>query len=140
MLNGSGGWNRLRMGIIVSLKKHWKTAAALFVVGLALAFVLKNNSGSTGLVFVSDAFFSIAMVFLIWGLIHMVGNMNVFASMIYGTKCLVKLIRGKQDSSQTVKDGYLEYLKTRRRHTDIVMVMLFAGGFFVLSVLFAFFA
>ena len=140
MLNGSGGWNRLRMGIIVSLKKHWKTAAALFVVGVALAFVLKNNSGSTGLVFVSDAFFSIAMVFLIWGLIHMVGNMNVFASMIYGTKCLVKLIRGKQDSSQTVKDGYLEYLKTRRRHTDIVMVMLFAGGFFVLSVLFAFFA
>lgn len=130
----------MRMGIIVSLKKHWKTAAALFVVGLALAFVLKNNSGSTGLVFVSDAFFSIAMVFLIWGLIHMVGNMNVFASMIYGTKCLVKLIRGKQDSSQTVKDGYLEYLKTRRRHTDIVMVMLFAGGFFVLSVLFAFFA
>ena len=130
----------MRMGIIVSLKKHWKTAAALFVVGVALAFVLKNNSGSTGLVFVSDAFFSIAMVFLIWGLIHMVGNMNVFASMIYGTKCLVKLIRGKQDSSQTVKDGYLEYLKTRRRHTDIVMVMLFAGGFFVLSVLFAFFA
>ena len=101
----------MRMGIIVSLKKHWKTAAALFVVGLALAFVLKNNSGSTGLVFVSDAFFSIAMVFLIWGLIHMVGNMNVFASMIYGTKCLVKLIRGKQDSAQTVKDGYLEYLK-----------------------------
>ena len=130
----------MRMGIIVSLKKHWKTAAALFVVGVALAFVLKNNSGSTGLVFVSDAFFSIAMVFLIWGLIHMVGNMNVFASMIYGTKCLVKLIRGKQDSSQTVKDGYLEYLKTRRRHSDIPMLMLFAGGFFVLSVLFAFFA
>lgn len=130
----------MRMGIIVSLKKHWKTAAALFVVGVALAFVLKNNSGSTGLVFVSDAFFSIAMVFLIWGLIHMVGNMNVFASMIYGTKCLVKLIRGKQDSSQTVKEGYLEYLKARRRHTDIVMLMLFAGGFFVLSVLFAFFA
>ena len=130
----------MRMGIIVSLKKHWKTAAALFVVGVALAFVLKNNSGSTGLVFVSDAFFSIAMVFLIWGLIHMVGNMNVFASMIYGTKCLVKLIRGKQDSSQTVKEGYLEYLKARRRHSDIPMLMLFAGGFFVLSVFFAFFA
>ena len=128
------------MAIISLIKKHWKTAAALFVVGVALAFVLKNNSGSTGLVFVSDAFFSIAMVFLIWGLIHMVGNMNVFASMIYGTKCLVKLIRGKQDSSQTVKEGYLEYLKTRRRHSDIPMLMLFAGGFFVLSVLFAFFA
>ncbi len=130
----------MRMAIISLIKKHWKTAAALFVVGVALAFVLKNNSGSTGLVFVSDAFFSIAMVFLIWGLIHMVGNMNVFASMIYGTKCLVKLIRGKQDSSQTVKDGYLEYLKTRRRHSDIPMLMLFAGGFFVLSALFAFFA
>ena len=130
----------MRMAIISLIKKHWKTAAALFVVGVALAFVLKNNSGSTGLVFVSDASFSVAMEFLIWGLIHMVGNMNVFASMIYGTKCLVKLIRGKQDSSQTVKEGYLEYLKTRRRHTDIVMVMLFAGGFFVLSVLFAFFA
>lgn len=130
----------MRMAIISLIKKHWKTAAALFVVGVALAFVLKNNSGSTGLVFVSDAFFSIAMVFLIWGLIHMVGNMNVFASMIYGTKCLVKLIRGKQDSSQTVKEGYLEYLKTRRRHSDIPMLMLFAGGFFVLSVLFAFFA
>lgn len=130
----------MRMAIISLIKKHWKTAAALFVVGVALAFVLKNNSGSTGLVFVSDAFFSIAMVFLIWGLIHMVGNMNVFASMIYGTKCLVKLIRGKQDSSQTVKEGYLEYLKARRRHTDIVMLMLFAGGFFVLSILFAFFA
>lgn len=130
----------MRMAIISLIKKHWKTAAALFVVGVALAFVLKNNSGSTGLVFVSDAFFSIAMVFLIWGLIHMVGNMNVFASMIYGTKCLVKLIRRKQDSSQTVKEGYLEYLKARRRHTDIVMLMLFAGGFFVLSVLFAFFA
>ena len=128
------------MAIISLIKKHWKTAAVLFVVGVALAFVLKNNSGSTGLVFVSDAFFSIAMVFLIWGLIHMVGNMNVFASMIYGTKCLVKLIRGKQDSSQTVKEGYLEYLKTRRRHSDIPMLMLFAGGFFVLSVLFAFFA
>lgn len=130
----------MRMAIISLIKKHWKTAAALFVVGVALAFVLKNNSGSTGLVFVSDAFFSIAMVFLIWGLIHMVGNMNVFASMIYGTKCLVKLIRGKQDSSQTVKEGYLEYLKARRRHTDIVMLMLFAAGFFILSVLFAFFA
>ena len=130
----------MRMAIISLIKKHWKTAAALFVVGVALAFVLKNNSGSTGLVFVSDAFFSIAMVFLIWGLIHMVGNMNVFASMIYGTKCLVKLIRGKQDSSQTVKEGYLEYLKARRRHSDIPMLMLFAGGFFVLSVLLAFFA
>ena len=130
----------MRMAIISLIKKHWKTAAALFVVGVALAFVLKNNSGSTGLVFVSDAFFFIAMVFLIWGLIHMVGNMNVFASMIYGTKCLVKLIRGKQDSSQTVKEGYLEYLKARRRHSDIPMLMLFAGGFFVLSVLFAFFA
>lgn len=130
----------MRMAIIVSLKKHWKTAVILFVVGLALSFVLKNNSGSLGLVFLSDMFFSVAMVFLIWGLIHLVGNMHVFASLIYGTKCLARMIRGKRDSSQTVKEGYLEYLKTRRHHTDIPMLMVFAAGFLILSVLFAFFA
>ncbi len=123
------------MTVMASLKKFWKTAVILFVIGLVLSFILKNNFAVSGLVFVADLLFTVSVVFLAWGLIHLIGNMDLFAGMIYGTKCLMKLIRGKQDPSQAMRDGYLEYLKTRRRHADVPMLLLFAAGFFVLSVL-----
>ena len=90
--------------------------------------------------FITDMLFTIAMAFFIWGLIHLIGNMDMFASFAYGTKCLVKLFRGKQDSAQAMKDGYIEYLKNRRHHADVPLLMLFAACFAILSVLVSLFS
>lgn len=121
--------------LVASFRKHWKTAVVLLVVGVVLFIIRQLYRGVWGLVFLSDLLFTVAMVYLIWGLIHTIGNMDMFASLIWGTKCLVRLIRGKQDSSQRMRDGYLEYVQSRRRHTDVPMLMVLAAGFFILSLL-----
>lgn len=127
------------MSLMVSLKKSWKKYLILIIAGIAATFVFRTNFNRKlfDLVFFADLFFNISMAFLAWGLFRLVGSMDMFASLIYGTKCLFKLMRGKQDSGESMKEGYLEYLRTRPRHSDPAL-LVFAGVFFVISISLAF--
>ncbi len=129
------------MSLMVSLKKSWKKYLIPVIVGVAAAFIFRNNFNRDffGLVFLADLFFNISMAFLVWGLFRLVGSMDMFASLIYGTKCLLKLISGKQDSGEVMKEGYIEYLETRPRNSDPAL-LLFAGFFFLMSIIIAFIA
>lgn len=116
-----------------TLRQFSKTALILIAAGIAASFILRNNLGTSGAVFAADMLFMIAIAFLCWGLLHLIGNLDMFASLLYGVKCLRKVIRGKQDPAEQMKDEYLEYRKSRKHHGDVPLLMLCAAGFSVLS-------
>ncbi len=129
------------MPLTFSLRKYRKTCIILTVAGVVVAFVGRGGLGLGqeifSLRFLSDMFFSIALVFFAWAMIHVLGNMNMFASMIYGTKCLMKMIKGKAEDGETMHENYVEYLKSRRKHGDIPVLFIFSGAFLVLSLIVA---
>ncbi|NMA93306.1 MAG: DUF3899 domain-containing protein [Clostridiales bacterium] len=117
-----------------SLKRSWKKYLLLTIAGIAATFVFRNNFNREffGPVFLSDLFFNISMCFLVRGIIGIVANMDMFSSLIYGTKCLVKLICGRQVSGESMREGYIEYLNSRPRNNDLAP-LLFAAIFFTMS-------
>ncbi len=119
-------------------KKTWKTVLVLAAIGVAASFFMKDRNGTSGLMFATDLLFTVAMAFFCWGLCCLVGNMGVFNGLTYGTKCLIRLIRGKRESSEQMKDGYLAYIASRPRHADAPRMLCLGAVFVVLSVLLSF--
>lgn len=118
-----------------TFREFWPTAVALVVIGILLSFLLRHNFGTSGLLYVVDLLFLIGMVFFTYGLIHIVGNVDMFASLVYGAKCLKEIFFNRQQRATTLKDGYLEYRKSRKKHKDIWFLMITAGIFFAASIL-----
>lgn len=112
----------------------WVKAIILTAIGVGLSFLLRNNFKATTLIYIVDMLFLVGMVFFSYGLLHMVGNAGMFAIMSYGLKCLRELVFGKGGDSGTVREGYAAYRESRKRHTDIPLLMIFAGGFFAASI------
>lgn len=125
-------------GMFLQIKKVWKKAVAIIALGLLVSFLMGNNYGTAGGIFISDALFTIGMAFFFWGLIHLIGNMGMFTSLKYGAKCLLRVITNRKPASGEMRDGYIEYAKSRPRHEDVPVMMLFTAGFISLSVIAAF--
>lgn len=118
-----------------TLREFLPTAGVLTLVGIALSFLLRHNFGTDGLLYFVDLLFLIGMVFFTYGLIHLVGNVDMFASLAYGVRVLRDIFANRQQRASTLKEGYLEYRKSRKKHRDIWFLMGFAAGFFALSIL-----
>ncbi len=122
--------------ILLSLKNVWKKAAILCVAGIALAGVRKATAGSADGMFFSDMLFTVGSVFLCFGVGGLVKNLGAFNSLKYGTKCLINMFRNKrQEPSDKMAGGYLEYVKSRPKSKDVPWMMGFAAVFLSLSVL-----
>ncbi|MDR1194681.1 MAG: DUF3899 domain-containing protein [Peptococcaceae bacterium] len=126
--------------LLKELKGQKKTIAALILIGCAAA-LWPGKTGWSGALpvagsrFVSDLFFTIAMIFLAYGLWALIGNLGMFNSFIYGAKYLTRIVRNQKADPQGKGDGYLDYARSRRKRPGVPVILLFAACFMSLSVL-----
>lgn len=121
--------------MLLQIKKAWKQVAAIIAVGIAVAVLMKNRNGTAADVFITDLFFTIGTLFFFLGLLHLIGNMGMFTSLKYGARSLYRIVTNRKVLPGEMQDGYIEYAKSRPKHKDVPMMMLFTAGFFALSIL-----
>ncbi len=114
-------------------RRFWKTALVLLVIGAIPGVYLGIRRSSPPLTFAADLVFAQASVFLIWGLIRLLGNMRAFTSFTWGLKSLRRLIANRSMKSSHAKDEYLKYRNERPVHDDVPMLMICGGILMVLS-------
>ena len=114
-------------------RSFWKTALVLLVIGAVPGVYLGIRRSSPVLTFAADLVFAQASVFLIWGLIRLLGNMRAFTSFTWGLKSLRRLIANRPMKSSHAKDEYLKYRNERPVHSDVSMLMICGGILMVLA-------
>ena len=112
----------------------WKTALVLLIIGAVPGVYLGIQRSSPWLTFAADLVFAQASVFLVWGIIHQLGNMRAFASFTWGLKSLRRLIANKPMKSSHAKDEYLKYRNERPVHNDVSMLMICCGVLMALAI------
>lgn len=117
------------------LRSNVIKSAVLLAVGLGLALAARRNYPSSGWHLAADILFAQATVFLVWGLIHLLGNMHMFTSFTWGFKSFHKLIQGKQDNAKKMKDDYLAYRSSRNHHRDVPYALIGSAVLLALSIL-----
>ena len=109
-------------------------AVILFTIGAVFSIFARQSKSVPALIILVDMLFSAGMVFLILGLIHMVGNANMFASTTYSFKTIKELFRGQMQKAEDMKEDYLEYRSTRKTYDDVPHLMISALILMALSV------
>ena len=112
----------------------WKTALVLLIIGAVPGVYLGIRRSSPWLTFAADLVFAQASVFLVWGIIHQLGNMRAFTSFTWGLKSLRRLIANKPMKSSHAKDEYLKYRNERPVHNDVSMLMICCGVLMALAI------
>ena len=110
------------------------TSLILFVIGLALGIWQGVSRQSPVLIFLSDLCFSEAMVFLVFGIIRLLGNMHVFTSAAYSFRFVHRIFRNQKVSGEKSRDEYWKYRESRTNHLEAKGYLILAAGFLVLSV------
>lgn len=110
-----------------------KTAAVLALVGLLLTWL--TYRGARGITLAADALFCEATVFLVWGVIHRLGNARMFASLTWGFHCVHRLLRREERRSQEMKEDYLAYRASRSHYDDVAASLALAAALGGLSLL-----
>lgn len=117
-------------------KRLWKRALLLFTIGAALSVLLQTYMKKPASTFLSDLLFTIASVFLVAGLWGLINNLGAFNSLKYGTRSLIRMLKGKRDTPRDkMAGGYLEYVQARPKDEDAPWTLLFAFAFLCLSAL-----
>jgi hypothetical protein len=75
------------------------------------------------------------MVFILFALAELVSNLGFFNSMVFGTKCLYRIISKNLGSSVQVKEEYLDYVKARGKYGDVAFLLLTGLGLLGISLL-----
>ena len=133
----------------VKYMNAWKTrsfritALVLFLIGLALEIWQSSVQGTLGLnsVFLSDLLFAEFMVFMIFGLIRLLGNMRAFTAASYSFTFVHRLFRNEKTvykNAQDAKDDYYNYRESKPVHEDAKNYLFLAGLFLLLSLVLAF--
>ena len=113
-----------------------KTVLILLLAGALPGIVVSVKRPASTLTVLADVTFSQASLFLLWGLMHLLGNLHVFTSFTYGMRKLRELIANRQRPSAHAKDDYLHYRNARPHHNDVKQLMTCAGILVVVSLVF----
>ena len=105
-------------------KGFWKKALVLTVIGVLLSYFTQPPRQGLSLIVFVDFLFAVGMVFFIYGLMHMVGNMDMFTSLGYGFKAIKRVFRGNPQKASEMKEEYLEYRASRKKHDDVLPLLL----------------
>ncbi len=116
------------------------TIIVLFVVGLGIGVWQGVSRASSAFVFVSDLFFSEFLVFLLFGVIRMLGNMRAFTSAAYSFRFVHRLFRNQKVSGKESQEEYRKYRESRAEHPEAKWYLIFACAFLALSLIFLPFA
>lgn len=123
----------------VYLYKHKKKIVFLLLIGLGVSLFLKVTLNIGWKAFVSDIFFCMATIFLIYGLWEFVLKVGFFNSLVYGSKRLKKIIFPKKDKEEHLEDeyddDYLTFTKKRKKDRNIAEPLFIGSFFFIISIL-----
>jgi len=97
----------------------------LSLIGLVLTYFTRRTP-SRPFIVVMDALFNVGMVFFIYGLMHAISNMDMFASLRYGFQAIKRVFQGNPQKASEMKEDYLEYRSSRARHDDVPFLLIIA--------------
>ena len=118
---------------ILKIRSFRITSLVLFVIGLALGLWQGISRQSPVLVFLSDLFFSETMVFLVFGIICVLGNVHAFTSASYSFRFIHRIFRNQRVSGEKSRDEYMKYRESRPTHPEAKGYLILAAIFLVLS-------
>lgn len=104
-----------------------------YIAAAALGTLLFLISGPKREHLLTDLLFSLASGALIVGLVHLLGNMKMFASLNWGTRLLKRLVTNKARSAQAEAEDYAAYRSSRGGHSDAVPLLIASVVLAVLS-------
>ena len=124
----------------MSIKRKWlKKSMWLLGLGLMISFLMQAALKRPAGVFLSDLFFTTGSVFLLAGLWGIVRNMGAFNSMKYGTKSVLRMLRGQRDVPQDkMLGGFLEYVQAQPRDLSAPWTTALAVLFILISICISF--
>ena len=102
---------------------------AALVLGVLLFFV----SGRLQEHVLTNLLFSLASGALVVGLVRMLGNLKMFASLNWGTRMLKRVFLNKLRSGRVETEDYAAYRSSRGGHADAVPLLIASAVLMVLS-------
>lgn len=118
------------------LRQNRKKVSLLISIGLVLALILKHTLKSKWNIFISDIFFCLAFIFIIYGLWNFVLGVGFFDGFLFGARALRDLIYDKKDDVDYIDEDYLEFRERRSKKRDIGLPLFIGGILLALSILF----
>lgn len=104
-----------------------------YIAALALGVLLFLASGARQGHTLSNLLFSLSSGALIVGLIRLLGNMKMFASLNWGTRLLKRVFLNKARSGREESEDYAAYRSSRGGHADAVPLLIAAAALAALS-------
>ena len=104
-----------------------------YLAALALGILLFLASGARQGHILSNLLFSLASGALITGLVRLLGNMKMFASLAWGTRLLKRVFFNTFRNAQTETEDYAAYRSSRGGHTDVIPLLIVSAVLTVLS-------
>ena len=95
-----------------------------YFAALALGILLFLASGTHQEHFLPDLLFSLASGALITGIVRLLGNMKMFASLAWGTRLLKRVFLNKFRSAKDESEDYAAYRASRGGHTDALPLLI----------------
>lgn len=121
------------------LYKYKKRIVFLLLIGLSLSLFLKATLDIGWKAFISDMFFCISTIFLIYGLWEFVLKVGFFNSLVYGSRRLKNIIFPKTNEGEYLEDehdeDYLNFTEKRKKKRNIVEPLFIGILFLAISIL-----
>lgn len=117
------------------LHKNNKKLIFLIFIGLTLSLFLKFTLNPAWKIFLSDLFFCLSIVFLLYGFWEFVLKVGFFNSLIFGSKHLKDIVFSNEDKSFSTEEDYITFISTRKKERDILVPMLMGGVLLVIAIL-----
>ena len=108
-------------------KEAWnvrgRTSRIPYFVALALGVLLFLLSGPRQGYTLTNLLFSLASGTLILGLVRLLGNMKMFASLMWGTRLLKRVFLNQTRRGKDEAEEYAAYRASRGGHTDALPLL-----------------
>ncbi|MBR3502670.1 MAG: hypothetical protein IKO07_00320 [Clostridia bacterium] len=104
-----------------------------YFAALALGIILFLASGAQGGHILSDLLFSLASGALIVGLVRLLGNLKMFASLNWGTRMLKRVFFNTARSGREETEAYAAYRSSRGGHADALPLLIASAALAALS-------
>ena len=109
------------------------TCLILFVIGLALGIWQGLAGQSPALVFLSDLFFSEFLIFLLYGIARLLGNMHALTFASYSFRFVHRIFRNQKVNGAESRDAYWKYRESRPKDPNAKGYLILAAVFLAVS-------
>ena len=119
-------------------RHYWKKAAAVIAAGAGYSLWLWHSSAMEPVLFISNMFSVISLLFLLVALFGTMHNVHALAVFSYGFRYMNIMLRNAWNRDALTEEpmiSYADYVQSYRKWTSVPMSYLFFIIFMVLSLL-----